>query len=194
MFPEQGIECMPAPFDVVSLRERIPEVFAIAAPIRVEPDSPVPRSRESDCVRRIRSVAEVQDHHDVISGATLVPSVKGDHLVVVADVKHVDVAAAQAAGVVEPISTQAGSDRDRGDRCRESVSYLFQSIRWSPNGIHSRISCPWKIMGMPALVNTIAAPSVDRFFDSQLSARPGWMSSGSRRLPLLAATSSCDSV
>ena len=56
----------------------------------------------------------------------------------------------------------------------------------------SRISWPWNSIGMPGEVRTSAAPRVERFFENQLPALPGQISSGTRDLPL--ATSSWDSV
>ena len=44
-----------------------------------------------------------------------------------------------------------------------------------------------KIIGMPGAVNTSAAPSVERFCATQLSAWPGQISSGTRALPLAGA-------
>ena len=51
-----------------------------------------------------------------------------------------------------------------------------------------------KSIGMPGAVNTRAAPRVERFWESKLSARPGQISSGTRAWCALSATSSCDSV
>ena len=58
--------------------------------------------------------------------------------------------------------------------------------------ISSRNSWPWKSMGMPGAVNTMAAAKVERFWEYQPLASLGFTSCGTRALPF--ATSSCDSL
>src|SRR5262249_27351347 len=64
--------------------------------------------RKTDRVARIGAVGEVQDGHDVVSGATAIPAMERNQLVVIVDVEDVHVLAAKTARVVEPIPPQVG--------------------------------------------------------------------------------------
>ena len=81
------------------------EVFAVTLPVAVETKLPGPRGREADDVTILRLVKEVSDDHDVVRRAALVPTVVGEELAFVVQVKDSGELPAETAGeavAVEP--------------------------------------------------------------------------------------------
>jgi hypothetical protein len=139
------------------------KIFTVTLPIAVETELPGPSVRETDDVTLLRFVEEVGNHHDVVAWAALVPTVVGDELAFVAQVKNLGGLAAEAAREVVAIEPQPDQVAVQPNDAVELVALVPVNRDRVAEIISLEDSWPWKSMGMPGAVNTMAAASVERF-------------------------------
>ena len=82
------------------------EQGAVAVPVGVKAESPEAGAREAEEVGIVGLVGEVKDDDDIVAGAALVPTMEGENFSGVVDVKNVEILAAKAGCVVEPVAAE----------------------------------------------------------------------------------------
>ena len=95
---------MRRPVRVGVVAESVIEARIVSVPVAVEPNTPTPTTRKTNCIIGVTAIGKVKHHDYVIAIAALVPPVKCNDLVVVVDMMHIHVMPAQAACIVEPQS------------------------------------------------------------------------------------------
>ena len=70
----------------------------------VEPHMPLPPAREADVHIRQGHVRKVCHHHDIVAATAVLPSVVGQRLVAIVQVKDVEILARQAAGLPRQVT------------------------------------------------------------------------------------------
>src|SRR5579885_1303691 len=89
---------------VSSVAKPVSETGIIAVPIAVKAHQPMAASRETDPVRRISAVSEIEHDDHIIAVTSLIPAVKRNHVIDVVDVMNVNVLSPEAARIVKPVA------------------------------------------------------------------------------------------
>src|SRR5438105_2421653 len=84
----------------------IAEGVAVTTPVAVEADVPHAARRKRQAITGKRAGGKVCHDHDVVARTMVLPPLVSDHLRIVVDVKDGDAAAAEAAGVGEPVAAE----------------------------------------------------------------------------------------